>query len=81
MEEVKKNTRVEVEGEMERVAVVCKHACCEPRSSLIGQVFERSFEEDVVAVSGDESDGVRGVFVLASVPSFPCLIFACGHGA
>ena len=47
-----KNGKREVEGETERVAVVCKRACCGPRSGSSGQVFEAA----LVEVLGDESE-------------------------
>ena len=52
-EEATESGMREVEGGKQRVAVVCKRACCGPSCSLSGQVFE----EDVVGVSGDESEG------------------------
>ena len=42
----------ELEGEMERVAVVCKRTCV--FSIMSGSVFEKGFEEEVVGLLGDE---------------------------
>ena len=63
------------------MAVVRERSCCEFPHRVSGRVCEKGFEEEVMEVSGDESDNwcEASVCVLAHVLLCFCSEFSCGR--
>ena len=69
-EEESKSGKKELDGEKERVAVVCKRGSLRVSFQCVWEGCEKGFEEEVVEVSGDEWNWFEvSVCVTAAVPS------------